>query len=127
MVEIQLRKWIGRGHVHNVKLRPTYSHSSVPAGETVVAEVVDRAGRGLFFTGSGFTLPERGFIRYAEVKTATWISSQPDRLARKREDFDHIELSLCDGSSVELTDMDQAAFPLLRFFEWTVERMRNSA
>jgi len=58
MVEIQLRKWIGRGHVHNVTLRPTYSNPSIPAGETVVAEVTDRAGRGVFFTSSGFTLPD---------------------------------------------------------------------
>ena len=92
MVEIQLRKWIGRGHVHNVTLEPTYSHPSVPAGETVVAEVVDRAGQGVFFTGSGFTLPGRGFIRYDDVESATWISTRPDRLARKQEDYDHIEL-----------------------------------
>jgi len=50
----------------------------------------------------------------------TWISSRPDRLAHKQQDFDHIELSFRDGSSTTLADMDQAAFPLLRFFEWMV-------
>jgi hypothetical protein len=126
MVVIQLRKWMGRGHVHNVTLRPAYSHPSISSGETVVAEIIDRTGRGVFFTGGGFTLPERGFIRYAEVEAATWISSRPDRLARKREDFDHIELSLRDGSSAVLADMDQAVFPLLRSFEWMIQRRKNA-
>jgi hypothetical protein len=92
----------------------------------VIAEVIDRAGQGVFFTGTGFTLTGRGFIRYDDVQAATWISTRPDRLTRKREDFDHIELSLRDGSSVTLIDMDQAAFPLLRFFEWMVERRRHA-
>ena len=126
MVEIQLRKWIERGHVHNVTLRPTYSHPSVPAGEAVVAEVVDRGGQGVFFTGSGFTLPGRGFIRYDDVQSVTWISTRPDRAARKREDYDHIELSFRDGSSATLADVEQAAFPLLRFFQWMLERRRNA-
>ena len=122
MVEIQLRKWMARGHAHNVTLRPTYSHPSVPASETLIAEVVDRSGNGLFFTTNGFTLPDRGFIRYGDIISAAWISKQPDKLARKREDFDYIELSLRDGSSATLKDLEQAVFPLLRFFQWMIER-----
>ena len=93
MVEIQLRKWIGKRHVHNVKLSPSNSHQSVPAGERVIAEVVDRSGQSLFFTGSGFTLPGHGFIHFDDITTAEWISSEPFavRARRKREDFDHIE------------------------------------
>jgi hypothetical protein len=126
MVEIHLRKWTGRGHLHNVTLRPTYSHPSVPLGEIVVAEVIDRAGQGVFFTGSGFTQPGRGFIRYDDIQSATSISARPDRFARKQEDYDHIELSFRDGSSATLVDVDQAAFPLLRFFQWMLERRRNA-
>jgi hypothetical protein len=126
MVEIQLRKWMARGRVHNVTLRPTYSHPSVPAGETVIAEIVDRRSQGVFFTNSGFTLPGLGFIRYGDILSASWISSRPDRLARKSEDFDHIELSLRDGSSVTLADVEQAVFPLLRFFEWTIARRKHT-
>jgi hypothetical protein len=126
MVEIQLGKWMTRGHVHNATLRPKYSHPSIPAGETVVAEVIDRAGQGVFFTGGGFTLPGRGFVRYDDVQSATWISTGPDKLARKREDFDHIELSFRDGSSATLADMDQSVFPLLRFFEWMVGRRKHA-
>jgi hypothetical protein len=126
MVEIQLRKWMTRGDLSNVTLRPTYSHPSIPAGETVVAEIIDRSGQGVFFTGGGFTLPGRGFVRYEDVQTATWISTQPDRLPRKREEFDHIELSFRDGSSATLADVGQAAFPLLRFFEWMIERRKHA-
>ena len=128
MVEIQLRKWIGKRHVHNVKLSPAYPHPSVPVGETVIAEVVDRTGQGLFFTNSGFTLPGQGFIRYDDIKTAEWISSKPFgvRVKRKCEDFDHIEFALRNGSTVTLTDVEQAVFPLLRFFEWMLERSKHA-
>ena len=128
MVEIQLRKWIGKRHVHNVNLSPTPSHPSVPPGETVIAEVVDRSGQGLFFTGSGFTLPGHGFIHYDDITAAEWISSEPFgvRAKRKREDFDHIEFALSDGSSVTLTDVQQAVFPLLRFFEWMIQRWKHA-
>ena len=126
MVEIQLRKWMTRGRIHNVTLRPAYSHPSVPAGETVVAEVIARSGYGVFLTNNGFTLPDRGFIAYRDVVSAAWISTQPDRLARKREDFDHIEFSLRDGSPATLTDVEQAVFPLLRFFQWMIERRKQA-
>ena len=124
MVEIQFRKWIARGHIHNVKLMPTYSHPSVPVGELVIAEIIDRSGLGVFFTGSGFTLHGRGFISYNDVMTADWISANPHSLSRKREDYDHIEFSLRDGSSATLTDVDQAVFPLLGFFHWVIRRRK---
>jgi hypothetical protein len=126
MLEIQLRKWIARGRVHNVTLRPTYSHPSVPVGETVVAEIVDRSSQGVFFTNNGFTLPGSGFIRYGDIVSAAWISTRPARLPLKREDFDHIELLLRDGSSVTLIDVEQAVFPLLRFFQWTINKRKNA-
>jgi hypothetical protein len=124
MVEIQFRKWMGKRLVQNITLHPTYSHPSVPAGKRVIAEVIDRSGQGLFFTDTGFTLPGRGFIHYDHVKAAAWISAKLDqaKFSRKREDFDHIELSLQDGSSVTLADVEQAVFPLLHFFQWMVAR-----
>ena len=128
MLEIQLRKWIGKRHLRNVKLSPSYSHPSVPAGETVIAEVIDRSSQGLFFTGSGFTLPGHGFIHYDDITSAEWISSEPFvvRARRKSEDFDHIEFALRDGSSLTLTDVEQAVFPLLHFFEWMIQRRKNA-
>ena|SRR5215469_14863974 len=129
MVEIQLKKWIGKKYVHNVKLRPAYSHTSVPAGETVIAEVVDRDGQGLFFTSGGFTLPGRGFFRYEDIVGAEWISSEPFavKAQRKREDYDHIELALRDGSSITLADVEQAVFPLLRFFDWMIQKRKQAS
>ena len=127
MVEIQLRKWIGKRDVHNIKLSPAYSHPSVPAGETVIAEIIDRSGQGLFFTGSGFTLPGHGFIQYDNIAAAEWISSEPFAIKakRKRDAFDHIELTLGDGSLVMLTDIEQAVFPLLNFFQWMLRRRKQ--
>jgi hypothetical protein len=124
MLEIQLRKWMGKRKVYNVELRPSYSHPSVPTGETVIAVVTDRCGQGLFFTANGFTSPGRDFIRYEDIVAAEWISSESFavRVKRKREDYDHIELLLRDGSSATLTDVEAAVFPLLHFFEWMIRR-----
>ena len=122
MVEIQLRKWMTRGHLHNVILKPKRSHPSVPQDETIIAEVIDQSGKSLFFTVNGFTLPGKGFICYREIKAVKWISFKPDRFRRKAEDFDHIEFLLLDGSQVALTDVEQAVFPLLKFFEWLLQK-----
>ena len=91
----------------------------------MIAEVIDRSAQGLFFTRSGFTLPGHGFIRYDDIVMAKWISSRPDSFTRKREDYDHIEIEVRDGSSVTLTDVEQAVFPLLHFFEWIIEKRRH--
>jgi len=126
MVESQLRKWMMHGNVQNVRLRPSASHFSLPPGEVPVAEVVNRSGQSVFICETGFTLPGRGFIPYDELESATWISRSADRLARKKEDFDHIEFSLRDGSCATLTDVDQAVFPLLTFFEWLIEKRKSA-
>jgi len=126
MVEGQLRKWMTHGNVQNVRLRPSASHFSLPLGEVPAAEVVNRSGQSVFFGETGFALPGRGFIPYDDIASATWISRSADRLARKKEDFDHIEFSLQDGSCAALTDVDQAVFPLLTFFEWLIERRKSA-
>src|ERR1017187_7901864 len=126
MLEIQLRKWIGKRHVPTITLNPNYSHPFVPAGEVVIAEVIDRTGVGLFFTNRGFTLPSRGFINYDDIQAAAWISTEPISLSRKREDYDHIELSLRGGSVVTVTDVEGAVFPLLHFFEWMVQKKNRA-
>jgi hypothetical protein len=122
MIEIQLQKWMTRGHLHNVILKPKRSHPSLPKDEILVAEVIDRSGQSYFFTNNGFTLPRKGFVSYQEIKAVKWISFKPDRFKRKAEDFDHIEFLFLDGSQIALTDVEQAVFPLLKFFEWTLEK-----
>jgi hypothetical protein len=126
VVESQLRKWMMHGNVQNVRLRPSASHFSLPPGEVPVAEVINRSGQSLFFGEAGFALPGRGYILYQDIESATWISRSADRFARKKEDFDHIEFSLQDGSCATLTDVDQAVFPLLTFFEWLVEKRKSA-
>ena len=63
---------LGFGRIHNVTLNPTVSHPDVPAGETVIMEVIDRSGQGLFFTASCFTIPGHGFIPYKYIEHADW-------------------------------------------------------
>jgi len=127
MVEIQLQKWMTRDHLHNVILKSKCSHPSLPKDESSVAEVVDRNGHSYFFTNNGFILPGRGFVSYRDIKAIEWISFKPDRFKRKAEDFDHIEFLFFDGSQAALTDVEQAVFPLLKFFEWMLEQRKRVA
>lgn len=121
MLECQFRKASARQHVHNVTLRPTYSHPTIPVGEEPVAEVIDRQGRGILFTNSGLTMPGRGFVQYADIKRVVWMGHDRD-LRRKQDEYDRIELEFVDGTFAKLVDLDQAVFPLLKFFGWLVAR-----
>jgi len=119
-LEIQFRKWLNKGHLHNVVLRPSYTRSGLPLQEEFLVDVIDKAGRSIPFTESGFLAPERGFIRYVDVKGVHWIAK--DRASfnpeDKREIFDRLEFELSDDSTLLLQGLDQAVFPLLKFFEW---------
>jgi len=126
MLEIQFRKASTKRHVHNATLRPSYSHPAVPVDETPLVEVVDRRGCGIFFTASGFTMPDRGFVRYDDVERVVWIGHDRD-MGRKREEFDRIEFEFADGTLAKLLDLDQAVFPLLKFFDWMIQRRTHAA
>ena len=126
MLEIQFRKASTRRYVHNATLGPTYSHPGVPAGETPLVEVIDRRGCGIFFTGSGFTMPGGKFVRYDDVERVIWMGHDRD-FSRKREEFDRIEFELADGTYIKLLDLDQAVFPLLKFFDWMIRRRTHVA
>jgi hypothetical protein len=122
MLEGQLQKWVSRGQVANVRLRPAYAHPAIPLGQIAVAEIVNGSGDSAFFAETGFVLPGRGFIPYDQVKSAAMPPRAGSRGGAKREDFDHVQFVLCDGSSTLLTGIEQAVFPLLTFFEWLAER-----
>jgi hypothetical protein len=126
MLEIQFRKALTRRHVLNATFRPAYSHPAIPTGDAPLVEVINRRGQGVFFTASGFTMPERGFVRYDDVARVVWMGRDRD-LRRKREEFDRIELEFADGSSAKLLDLDQAVFPLLKFFDWMIQRRTHEA
>jgi hypothetical protein len=119
-LKIQFRKWLNKGYLHNVVLHPTYARSGLPVEETFIADVIDKAGRSIPFTESGFLAPDHGFVRYADIERTHWISKNWDGSdpKDKRQRFDHLELELSDNSTLLLKDLDQAVFPLLKFFEW---------
>jgi len=48
------------------------------------------------------------------------------KVSQKRTTFDQIELTLSDGSLAKLAELDQAVFPVLKFFQWMISR-RNPA
>lgn len=119
-LEIQFKKWLNSGHLDNVVLRPPYSRSGLPEGEMFLLDIIDKAGCSIPFTGSGFLMPGRGFIRYAEVKRLhSILESLPlSSPANKQELMSRVQLTLADGSTVVLKDVGEATVPLRSFFEW---------
>jgi hypothetical protein len=84
-LEIQLKKWLNRGHLRNVVLHPTYAHSGLPPGDKFLADIIDKTGCSIPFTESGFLVPERGFICYVDVKRVNWISKDRTGFNRKKK------------------------------------------
>jgi hypothetical protein len=120
MLANQLQKWVSRGQVRNVRLRPAYAHPAIPLGQIAIAEVISRNGDSAFFAETGFVLPGRGFIPYDHVKSAAMPARTGARGGSRRDEFDHVQFGLQDGSSTLLTSIEQAVFPLLTFFEWLI-------
>jgi len=118
-LEIQVRKSLNHQHALNIVLHPTYSRSGLPPKSEFIADVIDKAGSSIPFTESGFLAPGNRFVLYADVKRVHWISKEVEEKAKnKRDHFDRLEFDLSDGTTLFLKDLDQAVFPLLKFFEW---------
>jgi hypothetical protein len=87
-----------------VKLCQIDSHPSVPKGEIVLMEVIERGGQSLFFTGTGFTLPGHGFIPYAVTERADWPRGPyPFSHPQRREDDGALEFVFADRPSVTIS------------------------
>ena len=125
-LEIQIKKSLNRQRVQNIVLRPTYSRSGLPPKSEFLADVIDKTGGSIPFTESGFLTPQRGFIRYADVKRVHWISQNniEAHANDKSDHFDELEFELSDGTTLLLIDLDQAVFPLLKFFEWLQDEQK---
>lgn len=92
-----------------MRLRPADAHPAIPLGQIAIAEIINRNGDRTFFAETGFVLPGRGFIPYDDVKSATMPARCGNRSGSKRNEFDHVQFVLRDGSSTILTSIGPPA------------------
>ena len=111
---------MGFGKMDNVTLDPAHSHPDVPAGEVVVMEVVDCNGQGLFFTGSGFTIPGHGFVPYKDIFGADWA-----RRGLTTADKKKIEISFRKSPLILTLNLGDRATRLGLFIHSMVMRHKN--
>ena len=67
-----------QGQPPSFTLTPANTHPSVPDGDTVLLEVIDRNSLGLFFTRTGVVLPDLGYIPYKRITRLDY--RWPDKL-----------------------------------------------
>ena len=127
MLEVQFKKHIRKGYVTNAVMAPSYGQARVPAGESVVVEVINNQSIGMLFTENGFVAPNQGFLRYEEIKDVHWISPNGNEVVRlKQTHSDRLMLQLRNGSCLVLDGLGSAYHPILRFFEWAIARRSPS-
>ena len=81
---------------------------------------IDPSGDGLFFTKSGFTVPDHGFIQYKDVGHADWSSVMEGRKFNEQE---CIEVQLCNRYPVTFYVGEDAVVGLVFF----INKMKRRA
>jgi len=120
-LEFIFTKSLKNGWVHNAMVRPHYFCARLPAGEEFVLDMILKTGASIPFTATGFLAPDNRFVRYSDIKRADWISENHFMTITpkiKQGLFDRLLITLMDGTLIQLDDLDQAVFPLLKFFRW---------
>jgi hypothetical protein len=84
------------GQPPNFRLCPAGTHPSVPEGDTVLLEVIDLNGQGVFFTNSGVALPNHGFTSYRRITSVGY--RWPDKLQTDA----YVDLVLRDAPKVRI-------------------------
>ena len=114
-----------RDHVTNVDRTQIELPLDIPnvQGEVPLARVRTTDGRAVIFTTVREICENDQYVDYSDMVKCHWMSDSKPRdikAARrmKEEHFDRLILQRGDGSTLVVEHLDQAVFPLLRFFEW---------
>jgi hypothetical protein len=92
-------------------------------GEVPLARVRTTDGRAIILTTVRVICENDQYVDYTHMVKCHWMSdSKPQCIKEarrmKEEHFDRLILQRGDGSNLVVDHLDQAVFPLLRFFEW---------
>lgn len=131
-LEIQFTKSIRKGYVNNVELNPDCSNLAavLDEDEICVAKLRTKKGGYYYFTNSRIFFSgiyTYQFIQYDEIHNYFWITDSPDineKSRLKRTHYDKLILERANGEKVVLEGLDQAAFCLIKFFNWILPNQK---
>jgi len=131
-LELQFKKDIRHGHVHNAELKPVPSEpvfAKLKGNESCVVLVRNKWQQCLWFTDSRLLRQDASVVielfPYSCVRAVHWMSRKHPFSMSKTEHFDRLEVDLEDGG-VEIDGLDQAYLPVFQFLGFVASRRTAS-
>lgn len=122
MLRIQLRKTQRSAPLSNVVFESCTGHFL--EGDTVAIVTADD-GRIYRFGAQALELPSGVRVSYEAISDYHWIAKTKDAMvkaAMKRSHYGTLILETSDGTSCEMTGLNQAVFPIMSFLRWFLKK-----
>ena len=127
-LELQFKKSIHHGHIHNAELNPTPSEpllAKLEEKESCLILVRNKWQQCLWFTDHRLLRQDASEVielfPYKAVKAVHWMSREHPLTVSKSEYFDRLEIDLDEGG-VEIDGLDQAYLPLFQFLGFVASK-----
>jgi hypothetical protein len=133
---LRTRFWrdIRRGYVKNAELDPAHTQISILLAddEICVVRITAKNGVEYYLTNTRIISTENEpttLMWYQDVVNLEWITDNSDweeKTRLKIYDYDRVFLKDKAGNQISLSELDQAAFPLMKFFQRVIARNTNT-
>lgn len=127
-LELQFKKSIHHGHIHNAELNPTPSGplmAELEEKESCLVLVRNKRQEALWFTDRRLLRQDVSgvieLLQYRAVKAVHWMSREHPFAVSKSEFFDRLEVDLDEGG-VEIDALDQAYLPVFHFLAFVASK-----
>ena len=127
-LELQFKKGIHRGNIHNAELKPVPSEpviAKLDGKESCLVLVRNKRQQCLWFTDRRLLRQDGSEVAelfpYESVKAVHRMSREHPLSMSKTEHFDRLEIDF-DGGGVEIDGLDQAYLPVFQFLRFVASR-----
>jgi len=127
-LELQFKKSIHHGHIHNAELNPVPSEpviAKLEDKESCVVLVRNKRQQCLWFTDSRLLRQDASEVielfHYKSVRAVHWMSREHPFSVSKTEHFDRLEVDLDEGG-VEIDGLGQTYLPVFQFLGFVASR-----
>ena len=127
-LELQFKKGIRHGHIHNAELNPTPSErvmAKLDGQESCLVLVRNNRQQCLWFTYHRLLRQDASEVielfPYKAVKAVHWMSREHPFAVSKTGYFDRLEIDLDEGG-VEIDGLDQAYLPVFQFLGFVASK-----
>ena len=127
-LELQFKKGIHHGHIHNAELNPTPSEpvmAKLEGMESCLVLVRSKRQQCFWFTDRRLLRQDSSEVielfPYRSVKAVHWMSRAHPFSVPKSEYFDRLEIDYDEGG-VEIDGLDQAYLPVFEFLGFVASK-----